>query len=167
MAATLRLMDIIEELFASGEDDIHTKDELVDLLKDVKWSILIHALLHNAVPVYAYTVDGPKLYRGPKLLLETAFRLYQDVLPAETVRGITYQRSLELWISEDMDLFVTSCFRISADDTVIEYRAWKCYDWRETELEIDFPALASKLETLCELPCLGNIPFYEGGVVRG
>lgn len=165
MPHTLMLLDNIEELFASGEDDIHTKDELVELLKDVKWSMLIHAIIHKTAPVYAYTVDGPKLYRGPKLLAETAFRLYQDAPPAETVRGITYQRSLELWISENLDLFVTSCFRISAGDTSAEYRAWKGYDWRKTDMEIDFSVLASNLAALSELPSLGNIPFYEGGVV--
>ena len=64
-----------------------------------------------------------------------------------------------------MDLFVTSCFRVSSGATTTEYRNWLSQDWLDTELEIDFPALAGNLKMLCELADKNNIPFYEVGCV--
>ena len=157
----MKLLDAIENLFASGADEDTTEDELLALLDGLCWSKIVNSIVHNAVPVYEYTVDGPLRYRGEKLVNQTAFRLYQQTQPAQTVEGVTYQRCLELWISEDMELFVSSCFRISSCSTGTEYRDYKGQDWLDTELEIDFPTLTRNLKTLCELANTSNTPFYE------
>ena len=108
-----------------------------------------------------------KILHGAELLAESesAFRLYQQAQPAQSANGVCYQRSLELWVSEEMELFVTSCFRVSSGATTTEYRNWLSQDWLDTELEIDFPALAGNLKMLCELADENNIPFYEVGCV--
>ena len=139
----LKLMDEIEKLFSSGADELHSEEELLNLLDGLRWSQIIHPIIHNAVQLYEYSVDGPLCYRGAELLCDDgpcnrAFRLYQSTDPAQTVGGVTYQRSLELWISDKMDLFVTSCFRLAAGNTASEYRAWLDNDWLNTELDIDF-----------------------------
>ena len=159
----MKLMDAIETLFASGADEQNSEDELLELLIGLRWNLMIHAITHNLTIPYEYTVEGPLSYKGNKLLCECdrAFRLYQHIQPEQTVEGVTYQRSLELWVSEDMELFVTSCFRVSSGSSVTEYRSWKSEDWLDTELEIDFPTLAGNLKTLCELAVSGRIPFYE------
>lgn len=163
----IKLMEAVEGLFASGADETNSEAELLALVKGVHWPLLPHAIVHNAMSLFEYTVDGPLMYRGPKLLpdCDRAFRLYQQTEPAQIVEGVTYQHSLELWISEEMELFVTSCFQVKTGQTVTEYRAWKCRDWLDTELEIDFPTLARTLNTLSELTTYGSIPYYEMGVV--
>lgn len=163
----MKLMDAIENLFLSGADETHSEGELLDLLKGLRWNLMIHSILHNAVIVYEYTVDGSLRYRGAKLLCEgvRAFRLYQTADSAQTVNGITYQRSMELWISESMELFVTSCFRVSSGETSTEYRDWKSEDWLNTELDINFSILAQNLRAICELPFYSSIPYYETSCV--
>ena len=157
----MKLLDAIENLFASGADEDTTEDELLALLDGLCWSKIVNSIVHNAVAVYEYSVDGPLRYRGKKLVERNAFQLYQQTQPAQIVEKTTYQRCLELWICEDMELFVASCFRISSGSTVTEYRDFKSHDWLDTELEIDFPTLARNLKTLCELAEAGNTPFYE------
>lgn len=163
----MKLMDSIECLFASGADESTGEDELLALLDGLRWRLMIHAILHQAEKLYEYTVEGPLRYRGAELLAESesALRLYQQTQPAQSANGVCYQRSLELWVSEEMDLFVTSCFRVSSGATTTEYRNWLSQDWLDTELEIDFPALAGNLKMLCELADENNIPFYEVGCV--
>lgn len=159
----MKLMEAIETLFISGADEHISEAELLDLLTGLRWCLMIHAVTHNLTIPYEYTVEGPLCYRGNKLLCECdrAFRLYQQKQPEQIVEGVTYQRSMELWVSEDMELFVTSCFRISTGPTVTEYRDWKSENWLDTELEIDFHTLAGNLKTLCELAVTGSVPFYE------
>ncbi len=160
---SMKLMEAMEGLFASGADEHNNEGELLELLNGVQWPLIIHAITHNLTVLYTYTVDGPMAYRGNKLLCDCdkAFRLYQQTQPAQTVDGVTYQRSMELWVSEEMELFVTSCFRSRSGETVTEYRDWKSEDWLSTELEIDFSTLAANLNALCELAASGKIPFYE------
>lgn len=157
----MKLLDAIENLFASGADEDTSEDELLALLDGLCWSKIVNSVVHNAVPVYEYTVDGPLSYRGEKLVERNAFQLYQQTQPAQIVEETTYQRCLELWISEDMELFVASCFRISSCSTVTEYRDFKGHDWLDTELEIDFATLARNLKTLCDLADASKTPFYE------
>ncbi len=157
----MKLLDAIENLFASGADEDTSEDELLALLDGLCWSKIVNSVVHNAVPVYEYTVDGPLRYRGEKLVERNAFQLYKQTQPAQIVEETTYQRCLELWISEDMELFVASCFRISSCSTVTEYRDFKGHDWLDTELEIDFATLARNLKTLCELADASKTPFYE------
>lgn len=157
----MKLLDAIENLFASGADEDTSEGELLVLLDGLCWSKIVNSVVHNAVPVYEYTVDGPLRYRGEKLVERNAFQLYQQTQPAQIVEETTYQRCLELWISEDMELFVASCFRISSCSTVTEYRDFKGHDWLDTELEIDFATLARNLKTLCELADASKTPFYE------
>ena len=162
----MKLMDAIEALFASGADGFHSEDELLELIKGLRWSSIVHSIVHNSTILYEYATECPLRYRGAKLLCECdrAFRLYQATEPAQVLANIFYQRSLELWVSEEMDLFVTSCFRISTGAAVTEYRAWKGNDWLDTELEIDFSLLARNLTLLSEIAAYGDVPFYELGV---
>lgn len=163
----IKLMDAIEDLFRSGADETQSEEELLDLLTGLRWSLMVHSIIHNAVILYEYTVEGSLRYRGAKLLCEgmRAFRLYQAADSAQTVDGVTHQRSMELWISEDMELFIASCFRVSSGKTSTEYRTWKGKDWLSTELEISFPMLAQSLKAICELASCSSVPFYETSCV--
>ena len=162
---TLKLMDKIEGMFASGADELNSEEELLALLEGLNWRALRNYILNQAKTLYEFTTDGPLRYFGAKLLCEheRATLLYVSSEPAQTIMGVTYQRQMELWVSEDMEVFVTSCFRtvINGGNTPIcsEYRAWQGNDWLETELDIDFRTLAQTLKNFSS--CCMNMPIYE------
>ena len=165
---TLKLMDEIEALFVSGADDLNSEEELLALLEWLDWDALRNYILSEAKTLYEYTMKGPLCYFGAKLrgLSECgkAALLYCSSQPAQTRMGVTCQRFLELWISEDMNLFVTSCFRsttCSETPTISEYRAFHEDDWLNTELVIDFRALAQDLKAFCAACGKTNAPFFE------
>ena len=163
---TLKLMDEIKALFASGADALNSEENLLALLDGLDWDTLRNYILRKAETLYEYTMDGPLRYFGAKLTCECekATLLYHSSQPAQTRMGMTCQRFLELWISEDMNLFVTSCFRAttcSETPTISEYRAFHDDDWLNTELVIDFRALARDLKAFCAACGKTNTPFFE------
>ena len=166
---TLKLMDEIKALFASGADDLNSEKDLLALLDGLDWDTLRNYILRKAETLYEYTMKGPLCYYGAKLLCpmgecEKSALLYHFSQPAQTRMGVTCQRLLELWISEDMELFVTSCFRAttcSQTPTCSEYRAFQADDWLNTELDIDFRAMAQLLKAFCAASRNTDVPFYE------
>lgn len=163
---TLKLMDEIKALFASGADALNSEENLLALLDGLDWDTLRNYILRKAETLYEYTMDGPLRYFGAKLTCECekAMLLYHSSQPAQTRMGVTCQRRMELWISEDMDLFVTSCFRTttcSQTSTCSEYRVWQSDDWLETELDIDFHVLAQLLTAFCAPSRNTETPFFE------
>ena len=164
---TLKLMDEIEALFVSGADDLNSEEELLALLDGLDWDTLRNYILRKAETLYEYTMDGPLRYFGAKLTCECekAMLLYHSSQPAQTRMGVTCQRQMELWVSEDMEVFVTSCFRtvINGGKTSIcsEYRAWQGNDWLETVLDIDFHVLAQLLKAFCAPSRNTETPFFE------
>lgn len=167
MTDTIKLMETLKVLFASGADENHSEEEMLALLEPVNFCGLIHPITHEADSVYDYIVnggtleDGPIRYRGNRLFGPDAFRLYVDQVPETSYNGVVCQRSLELWLLTNMQLAVCSCMHIKGKTLVTEYRQIKSCDWRETEIQIDFLELADTLVQISKLPQSGTYPFYE------
>ena len=145
----------MRELFRSGANIEHNAHELLGLLVGIDFEALLQALWRKRETVYAYTVEGAAddsfTYRGPELFPVPAVMIYNDI---EITISNTGEHSLshELWLLPDISLAVVSCVRsvCARDACVCEYRAIKGTDWRETELEIDFPDLADSLDILAQ-----------------
>ena len=156
----------MRELFRSGADIEHDAHELLGLLVGIDFEALLQALWRKRETVYAYTVEGAAensfTYRGPELFPVPAVMLYNDI---EIIISNTGEHSLshELWLLPDISLAVVSCVRtaFAGDACVCEYRAIKGTDWRETELEIDFPDLADSLDILAQEHGSPGILRYE------
>ena len=142
----------ITGLFCSrmGEDG-YTMQEAEEHLDKLDFSALLQAARNNARTVYAYTTQGTQEksfnYRGPELFGQKA---------------VSYTRTLELWLLEDMSLVCVACVRVEYEggEYVTEYRTIKG-DPAQSEMCLDLEDLSDTLDELCG-PCFEcEQPVYE------
>ena len=159
------LRNVLVSLFRAGANDLNSPDEMEDLLEDINFTALSQILWDQRETVYEYCVNSGSRrameYRG-NVLLEQAALLCFDVRDV-TNEGAEAVHSLELWLQDDMTLTVISCFRIrfGAGKYETEYRTQKFHNWKEEDMEIDFPALADQLEAMCSAVYRREVPLYE------
>lgn len=159
------LLELIEDLFSKGADNEHSEAEMLAKLDGLNWNMMLHPIMDGASPLYEYTVslkNAGDAYRGLPLTEERAIRLYVDTAPASPAsNSTTLQRSMELWLLTDMTLLVTSCFRVSSDATVSEYRTIKGCSVCVSDFAIDYDEIVMFLKSLCNTAQEGGVPFYE------
>lgn len=159
------LQELIEDLFSKGADDEHSEAEMLAKLDGLNWNMMLHPIMDGASTLYEYTVslkNAGDAYRGLPLTEERAIRLYVDSAPVSPASSsTTLQRSMELWLLTDMTLLVTSCFRVSSDATVSEYRSIKGCSVFVSDFAIDYDELVMFLKSLCNTAQEGGVPYYE------
>lgn len=165
MDYAFELQETIEGLFLQGADEEHSEQAMLEKLASLNWSLMLHPIMDGAITLYEYTValkNAGDAYRGRPLTEEKAIRLYVDYAPPSPASGYTtFQRSMELWLLTDMTLLVTSCFRVTSDPTVSEYRTIKGCGVFVSDFAIDFDEIAMYLKSLCNTAQEGGVPFYE------
>ena len=153
-------------LFRSGASKEHDEAEMEDLLAGIDFPSLLQVLMNRAEVVYEYQADGSFEksfdYRSRELFLTRAIKLYEDTWKGSADVAVT-THSYELWLLPDLTFAVTSCFEvdIGRSSYVTRYRTDKGNDWLDTEMSIDFVALADRLDALCGLVHEWETPMYE------
>lgn len=161
------LRDAIELLYYGGIGAPgYTEPEVKELLNNIDYGTLLQAVRHNAQTVHAYTTQGkmPRSfnYRGEDLFGQRATLLYEDF--DQSWAGIvTTARNYELWLLEDMKLFVVACVSLNCGDGeyVTEYREIKIGTPWGTEMYLDLEELSDKLLGMCCRQCESDDPVYE------
>ena len=153
-------------LFRSGADARHSESEMLKLLDGINCLTLLQSVHNDADTVYQYLAfgraSGDFEYYGPELLTQKATLLYEDTTDRAD-ESVSCARTLELWLLPDMTFAVISCFSVSVRNGtyLTEYRTYKGRDWRETGMQIDFPALAEKLRKWSEAVNENEPPMFE------
>ena len=158
----------LQELFHSAGNDRDVREALETdtILKNLDYYSLLQALHHNAGKVYEYQAYGSLPvsfdYRGQELFLTEATKLYENIRQATcgtTLKTLTY----ELWYLPDNSFAVTSCFRVKIANGAYttEYRIHKGSDWTETDMAIDFYALALRLRDMSKPVLAHEYPIYD------
>lgn len=158
------LQETIDELFSQGADEDHDEKDMMDKLNGLNWNLLLHPIMDGSTPLFEYTVtmeNGKEVYKGTPLAGEHGYRLYADTAPATKNGGVSFQRSMELWLLTDMTLLVTSCFRQTAAGVVTDYRTIKGCGLYVSDFAVDYDEIAMLLKSLSNLAMMGGVPFYE------
>jgi len=158
-----------EYFFLSGADDEHDEEEMLELLDGINWNALRQAILLEGRPVYEYvaggTANGRMNYRSHDLFGRKAVRLDEDVIFPDGQDGdnLVNSYSLELWLLEDFSFVVTSCYRMKIGKNTYrsEYRTVKSFDWKKTDMEVDFCCVADAMENLCTRIEAHGYPMIE------
>lgn len=111
-----RLREVLEDLFASGVDKEHDKDDMLSLLENVDFGALLRLFCYAADPIYEYWSEGLGVYQGHKLAGHDGICLYEVPISEAYDESSSFQHSLELWLLTDMSLIVTSCYRVITED---------------------------------------------------
>ena len=160
--------DSLHELFHSRGNlqDMRKALEADAILNNLNYYCLFQSLLHSGEKVFEYRADSHNPinfdYRGRELFPSEATKLYEE--RKQTAFDMTNSvLSYELWYIPDHGFAVTTCFRVNVGDGAYttEYRVHKGFDWTETDMSIDFSALAMRLRDMCNPVVQHQYPIYD------
>ena len=128
MDAYEALKETFDDLFQQAvEEGCYTEDEAAELVESLDIYSLLQVVRHNATTVYSYITQGRQErsfnYRGEDLFRQKASLLYEET-DQVTMEIVVANRTLELWLLEDMSLAVVSCVSVNYDHDgyITQYR---------------------------------------------
>lgn len=130
-----------------------------ETIKEMLCTIDIHALYRRirreAVTVRTFIISGdhPDIlrYRSSDLLPQNAICVYSSADFFTESHCMEQEHRLELWLTEDMTIAVTSCMMNEFGDGmfVSEYREYKGDRWPDTEVCMDVDDFLEAIHAIC------------------
>lgn len=153
-------------LFLSSEE--LEEKEVQKAINNVNFSALLQAVHHYAETVYVFTADeqptGGCNYRGEELFPCKATVLFSRTV-FEAVATVETERTMELWLLENMELAAVSCmsFRTNKGTHITKYRSVRgtLPDEIVDEISINWSELLDNLYELSRDFMSTHMPIYE------
>ena len=151
-----KLTQAITDFFTEKGRHYGYDDETIkEMLHTIDFHALHRFIRREGVTVRTYMVGGemPDIlrYRGSDLLPNKAICIYSNEDFVAECHCLEQEHRLELWLTEDMAIAVTSCMmsEFGGGAYFCEYREHKGDKWPDTEVCMDLDDLLEAILTIC------------------
>ena len=151
-----KLTQVITDFFSENGKRYGYDDEtIMEMLHTIDFQALHRFVRREADTVSAFRSGGeiPNIlrYRGSNLLPHKAICVYSSYDFIIESHFIEQEHSLELWLTEDMTIAVTSCMMNDCGNGALfsEYRELKGDKWPDNDVSLDLDDLLEAIQAIC------------------